>query len=93
MHDSLRVSEIIIELAGKKRAGSLNLLRLKKPSKVVIKKLYTKKTNIEILKDNAHKIVFEKILRMKKQKKSKQVKEKTPEQKAREAIKNIKKNI
>ncbi len=42
LHDNHRVSEIIIEIAKRKKGGKLNLLKIKKKHKVVAKKLNNK---------------------------------------------------
>lgn len=94
MHDSLRVSEIIIELSKRKTIGDLNLLKLKKKHKVEAKKLEVKKIGVEALRDKVKVIITDNILKRKniekvKENKNKNIKAKTPEQRAKQAIKEM----
>ncbi len=90
MHDSLRVSEIIIELSKRKTIGDLNLLKLKKKHKVNAKNIQKKKSVIQILKSKINPIVvkiFSKDVKVQKEKKDDNINVKNSKKIAKQIIK------
>lgn len=87
IHNSLRVSEIIIELAKRKSIGDLNLLKLKEKHKLNAKKVDKKTTTVYMLRDKVKSILAENMLKRKEIQKAKEKnknKEKSPVQKSQE---------
>ena len=91
LHDSDRVSEIIIELVRKKGVGKLNLLKVKKKHKAISKKLEgNKKGNNNLYNINK---VFSKVKMNMQSQDTNQVENKNKEKLEKEKIKKVAKKV